>query len=202
MRVRYENWVNGLIGDWNITRQRFFGVPFPVWYPIDADGVTDFLSPILADEASLPIDPTTAVPPGLRRVAAQPARRVRGRSRRDGHVGHVVAHPADRVRLGGRPRPVRAHLPDGPAPPGPRDHPHVAVLARSSAATTSTTACRGRTPPSPGSSSTPTARSSRSRPATARRPDGAARAARRRRASATGRPTAGRAWTSPSTRAR
>ena len=39
MRVRYENWVNGLIGDWNITRQRFFGVPFPVWYPIDADGV-------------------------------------------------------------------------------------------------------------------------------------------------------------------
>ena len=64
MRVRFENWVNGLIGDWNITRQRFFGVPFPVWYPIDADGVTDFLSPILADEASLPVDPTTAVPAG------------------------------------------------------------------------------------------------------------------------------------------
>ena len=36
MRVRYENWVNGLIGDWNITRQRYFGVPFPAWYPIDA----------------------------------------------------------------------------------------------------------------------------------------------------------------------
>jgi valyl-tRNA synthetase len=65
MRVRFENWVNGLIGDWNITRQRFFGVPFPVWYPIDADGVTDFLAPILADEASLPVDPTTAVPPGF-----------------------------------------------------------------------------------------------------------------------------------------
>ena len=64
MRVRYENWVNGLIGDWNITRQRFFGVPFPVWYPIDADGVTDFLSPILAGEDELPIDPTTAVPAG------------------------------------------------------------------------------------------------------------------------------------------
>jgi valyl-tRNA synthetase len=64
MRVRFENWVNGLIGDWNITRQRFFGVPFPVWYPIDADGVTDFLSPILADEAELPVDPTTAVPAG------------------------------------------------------------------------------------------------------------------------------------------
>ena len=64
MRVRYENWVNGLMGDWNITRQRFFGVAFPVWYPIDADGVTDFLSPILADEADLPIDPTTVTAPG------------------------------------------------------------------------------------------------------------------------------------------
>jgi valyl-tRNA synthetase len=64
MRVRYENWVNGLIGDWNITRQRFFGVPFPVWYPIDADGVIDWLSPILADESELPVDPTTTVPPG------------------------------------------------------------------------------------------------------------------------------------------
>ncbi|MFZ6005689.1 MAG: valine--tRNA ligase [Actinomycetota bacterium] len=65
MQVRFENWVNGLVGDWNITRQRFFGVPFPVWYPIDEHGVTDFLSPILADEAALPIDPTTAVPAGF-----------------------------------------------------------------------------------------------------------------------------------------
>ena len=65
MHVRYDNWVNGLLGDWNITRQRFFGVPFPVWYPIDADGVTDFLSPILADEADLPVDPTTVTAPGF-----------------------------------------------------------------------------------------------------------------------------------------
>jgi valyl-tRNA synthetase len=64
MRVRYENWVNGLQGDWNITRQRFFGVPFPAWYPIGADGSVDYLSPILADEQALPIDPTTDVPPG------------------------------------------------------------------------------------------------------------------------------------------
>lgn len=64
MRVRYENWVNGLMGDWNITRQRFFGVPFPAWYPIDADGVIDHLSPILADEAALPVDPTTVTAPG------------------------------------------------------------------------------------------------------------------------------------------
>jgi valyl-tRNA synthetase len=65
MRVRYENWVNGLQGDWNVTRQRFFGVPFPAWYPIDADGSVDYLSPVLADEESLPVDPTTDTPPGF-----------------------------------------------------------------------------------------------------------------------------------------
>ena len=65
MRVRYENWVNGLQGDWNITRQRFFGVPFPAWYPIDADGHVDYLSPIVADEDALPVDPTTQAPPGF-----------------------------------------------------------------------------------------------------------------------------------------
>jgi valyl-tRNA synthetase len=64
MRVRYENWVNGLQGDWNITRQRFFGVPFPAWYPIDSEGNVDYLTPILADEDALPVDPTTDVPPG------------------------------------------------------------------------------------------------------------------------------------------
>ncbi|MGH9138814.1 MAG: valine--tRNA ligase [Acidimicrobiales bacterium] len=65
MRVRYENWVNGLVGDWNITRQRYFGVPFPAWYPIDDDGEVDWLSPMLADESSLPVDPTTVPAPGF-----------------------------------------------------------------------------------------------------------------------------------------
>ena len=65
MQVRYENWVNGLIGDWNITRQRFFGVPFPIWYPIREDGKVDYLSPIAADPNSLPVDPTTEVAPGF-----------------------------------------------------------------------------------------------------------------------------------------
>jgi len=64
MRARYENWVNGLNGDWCISRQRFFGVPFPVWYPVRADGSTDYANAILADEATLPIDPSTQVPPG------------------------------------------------------------------------------------------------------------------------------------------
>jgi len=65
MRVRYENWVNGLVGDWNITRQRFFGVPFPIWYPIDDRGKVDFLLPIAADPGSLPVDPTTVPAPGF-----------------------------------------------------------------------------------------------------------------------------------------
>jgi valyl-tRNA synthetase len=65
MRVRFENWVNGLQGDWNITRQRFFGVPFPAWYPVDAEGNADHLAPILASEDMLPVDPTTVTPPGF-----------------------------------------------------------------------------------------------------------------------------------------
>ncbi len=65
MQVRYENWVEGLTGDWLISRQRFFGVPFPVWYPIGADGTTDYASPIIPAESRLPIDPTSETPDGL-----------------------------------------------------------------------------------------------------------------------------------------
>jgi valyl-tRNA synthetase len=64
MRIRFENWVEGLNGDWCISRQRFFGVPFPVWYRIAADGTTDYATPMLADESRLPIDPSTDVPDG------------------------------------------------------------------------------------------------------------------------------------------
>lgn len=64
MRVRYENWVNGLNGDWLISRQRFFGVPFPLWYPINADGSVDYDNPLTPAEDILPIDPTIDVPAG------------------------------------------------------------------------------------------------------------------------------------------
>ncbi|WP_374010728.1 valine--tRNA ligase [Leifsonia sp. LS-T14] len=64
MRVRYENWVNGLTGDWLISRQRFFGVPIPVWYPLDADGNPVFDEPILPTEDLLPVDPSSDAAPG------------------------------------------------------------------------------------------------------------------------------------------
>ena len=64
MQARYENWVNGLNGDWCVSRQRFFGVPFPVWYPLRADGTTDYSRPLVPAESRLPIDPSTDVPDG------------------------------------------------------------------------------------------------------------------------------------------
>lgn len=64
MKHRFDNWVGGLNGDWLISRQRFFGIPFPVWYPLDAEGEPDYGNLLLPTEAQLPVDPSTDVPEG------------------------------------------------------------------------------------------------------------------------------------------
>jgi valyl-tRNA synthetase len=64
MQARYENWVQGLNGDWCVSRQRFFGVPFPLWYSVRADGSVNYGEPILATEDRLPVDPSTDAPQG------------------------------------------------------------------------------------------------------------------------------------------
>ncbi len=65
MKHRYRSWVEGLNVDWNISRQRFFGVPFPVWYRLDESGAVDFEHPILADATQLPVDPSSDPAPGF-----------------------------------------------------------------------------------------------------------------------------------------
>ncbi len=65
MKHRFDNWVGGLNGDWLISRQRFFGIPFPVWYALDAEGEPDYDHPYLPSEAELPIDPSTQAPGGF-----------------------------------------------------------------------------------------------------------------------------------------
>ena len=65
MKVRLEDWINGLNGDWLISRQRFFGVPIPVWYPLNESGEPDYENPIVPTNEQLPVDPSSDCPAGF-----------------------------------------------------------------------------------------------------------------------------------------
>lgn len=56
MKSRYTDWVQNLMMDWCISRQKYFGVPFPVWYCKDCGEI------IVADEKDLPVNPLTSTP--------------------------------------------------------------------------------------------------------------------------------------------
>ncbi len=64
MQKRYADWTDGLAHDWAISRQRFFGVAIPVWYPIDENGDVQYDKYIVATDDMLPIDPMLTSAPG------------------------------------------------------------------------------------------------------------------------------------------
>ena len=130
MRSRYENWVDGLSGDWLISRQRFSGVPIPVWYPVDDEGRPDRSRPIAPADADLPVDPAADVPAGYR--ADQ--RNAPGGFAADPDVMDTWATSSLTPQIAAgwstAGRPHGPGVPHGPAAAGARDHPDLAVLLR------------------------------------------------------------------------
>jgi valyl-tRNA synthetase len=64
MESRYQNWIDGLNGDWLISRQRYFGVPIPLWYSLGSDGNVDYDNVLVPRDEQLPVDPSSDCPEG------------------------------------------------------------------------------------------------------------------------------------------
>jgi valyl-tRNA synthetase len=113
MRHRYRSWVEGLNTDWNISRQRFFGVPFPVWYRVDDAGEILFDEPLLAELDRLPVDPSSDVPTGYE----SSQRHQPGGFAPDPDVMDTWATSSLSPQIAGHwgSGPVRARVPDGHA---------------------------------------------------------------------------------------
>ena len=140
-------------------RQRFFGVPVPVWYRAGRRRRTRcYDEPLCPPRTTCRSTRRSDAPTGLRPSPARRARRVRRRPRRDGHLGDLVADPADRRRLGARPRPVARGCSPWTCVRRPTRSSAPGCSPPSCARTSSTTGCRGPTPRSAAGSSTPTAR--------------------------------------------
>ena len=128
MRLRFRNWTENLNLDWCISRQRYFGVPFPVWYAVGRGRGHRLLAPVAGGRSRAADRPHDGRAGGLQREPARPARRLPRRRGRVRHLVHVFAHAADRDRLVHAARAPPQAVPDGPATAEPRDHPDLGVL--------------------------------------------------------------------------
>ena len=129
MRARLEDWVNGLTGDWCVSRQRFFGVPFPLWYPLDAERHVLYDQPIRGARGAAP---GRSLDRRARRLRRPSSAGSRAASSGDPDVMDTWATSSLTPQIAGQAgedeRAVRAGLPDGRAPAGARHHQDMAVL--------------------------------------------------------------------------